>query len=619
MANEDPVATQLDLSDPFASSDSVRHARPLRYARYAHFAGPFRLECGGSLPEVTVAYETYGQLNGEGSNAVLICHALSGDSHVARHHPGDDPGWWDIMVGPGKPIDTNRYFVICPNVLGGCRGTTGPSSINPATGRPYGADFPVITVGDIVEVQKLLVDHLGIRRLLAVVGGSLGGHMVLEWARRFPDRLAGAVAIATSARLTSQALAFDIVGRNAIIRDPHYRNGQYYDGGPGPAVGLALARMLGHITYLSREAMMKKFDARRLEPHQIETLFEVRFNVGSYLAYQGERFVERFDANSYLRLTLAMDLFDLGETPQKVAAALAPSQCRWLVLSFTSDWLFPPFQSQELVQALVASGKPVSYCNVPSECGHDAFLLPQDLPVYGTLIEAFLDQLLAGDPSSGWQVPQSVEDEEERLGPSSIYRHHRLDYECILELIPPGASVLDLGCGTGGLLARLRRRGHRRLVGVELDPQAILACVRRGVDVIHMDINQGLGMFGDGQFDCVVLSQTLQAVTNVKRVLEELLRVGKMGIVSFPNLAYRRWREELAVEGRAPRMGAAEGFHWYDTPNVRFFSIRDFQELCAEMNICIEKQVALNTELDCVVSDDPNLNADVAVFVVRRA
>lgn len=617
LKHEDPA--QFDLSDPFASSDSWRHARPLRYAQYAQFKGPFELECGGSLPEITVAYETYGQLNPEGTNAILICHALSGDSHVARHHPEDDPGWWDIMVGPGKPIDTERYFVICPNVLGGCRGTTGPGSINPETGKPYGADFPVITVGDIVDVQKLLIDRLGIRRLLAVVGGSLGGHMVLEWARRYPDRLAGAVAIATSARLTSQALAFDIVGRNAIIRDPHYQNGQYYGNGPGPSVGLALARMLGHITYLSREAMMKKFDARRLQPHQIQTLFEVRFNVGSYLAYQGEKFVERFDANSYLRLTLAMDLFDLGDTREKLTEALRPSQCRWLILSFSSDWLFPPFQSQELVQALVAENKPVTYCNVPSECGHDAFLLPNDLPLYGTLIDAFLRRLLTEETNPEALLSEPVDVDDDRwLGPSSIYRHHRLDYDCILELIPPGASVLDLGCGSGGLLARLRQRGHQRLVGVELDPEAILTCARRGLDVIHMDINRGLGIFADEQFDCVVLSQTLQAVTNVKHVLAELLRVGKRGIVSFPNLAYRRWREELFFHGRAPQMGAAAGFHWYDTPNVRFFSIRDFEELCREMNIRIDQIVALNTELDTIVTEDPNLNADVAVFALSR-
>ncbi len=215
--------------DVFDSSDSVRHARPLKHAQSVTFREPFVLELGGQLPEVTVAFETYGQLNPRGDNAVLLCHALSGDSHVARHDADDDPGWWDIAVGPGKPIDTDRYFVICPNILGGCRGTTGPNSINPATGRHYATDFPIVTVGDIVEVQRRLVDHLGIRRLLAVIGGSLGGHMVLTWATRLADRVAGAVAIATSPRLTSQALAFDVVGRNAILRDPAYHKGRYYD------------------------------------------------------------------------------------------------------------------------------------------------------------------------------------------------------------------------------------------------------------------------------------------------------------------------------------------------------------------------------------------------------
>ena len=225
---------------------------------------------------------------------------------------------------PARRSTPERYFVICPNILGGCRGTTGPNSINPATGRPYGADFPVITVGDIVDVQKRLIDHLGIDRLLAVVGGSLGGHMVLDWATRFPERVAGAVAIATSARLTSQALAFDIVGRNAILRDPEYQSGQYYANGAGPTVGLALARMLGHITYLSREAMKEKFDARRLEPHDIRTQFETKFAVGSYLAYQGDRFVERFDANSYLTLTMAIDLFDLGGNARAAGRSPGP-------------------------------------------------------------------------------------------------------------------------------------------------------------------------------------------------------------------------------------------------------------------------------------------------------
>ena len=295
------------------SSDSVRSARPLRHAQYVTFDQPLNLALGGQLASVTVAYETYGQLNATKTNAILVCHALSGDSHVAQHDEQDDPGWWDIMVGAGKPIDTDRFFVICPNLLGGCRGTTGPGSTNPATGKPYGRDFPTITVGDMVEVQRRLLDHLGIGQLLAVVGGSLGGHQALTWATRFPERVQAVVPLATSARLTSQALAFDVVGRNAIRRDPYYHSGQYYAEKRTPEVGLAIARMIGHITYLSREAMRKKFDADRLHPRDVVTDFEKIFSVGSYLGHQGDRFVERFDANSYITLSMAMDLFDLGQ------------------------------------------------------------------------------------------------------------------------------------------------------------------------------------------------------------------------------------------------------------------------------------------------------------------
>ncbi|MCY3020508.1 MAG: homoserine O-acetyltransferase, partial [Planctomycetota bacterium] len=424
----------------FESSDSVRNARPLRCVQRLTIDEPLTLERGGVLPQVTVAYETYGRLSPQKDNAVLICHALSGDSHVARH-ADDDPGWWDVVVGPGKAIDTDRYFVICPNILGGCRGTTGPNTVNPVTGKPYGADFPMVTVADMVEVQKRLVDYLGISRLLAVVGGSLGGHQALAWATRYPDRVRGSIAIATSARLTSQALAFDVVGRYAIVRDPSFADGQYYGQGPGPVVGLALARMLGHITYLSREAMTEKFDTDRLRPRDVPTDFEKKFSVGSYLAYQGDKFVERFDANSYITLSMAMDLFDLGGTPGKVVAALAPSRCRWLVLSFTSDWLFPPFQSRELVDALLVSNKPVSYCNVKSACGHDAFLLEDELPVYGALLAGFLANL------NGQRTPETPNGTATTTDPTSIFHGDRLDYDLILQLIPPRASVLDLGCG----------------------------------------------------------------------------------------------------------------------------------------------------------------------------
>jgi homoserine O-acetyltransferase/O-succinyltransferase len=285
-------------SPAFDSSDAQRSQAPLRFAQSVTFAKPFRLELGQTLKSITVVYETYGQLSPARDNAILICHALSGDSHVARHCADDAPGWWDIVVGPGKVIDTNRYFVICANVLGGCRGTPGPARVDPATGRPLASDFPPVTTADTVDVQRMLLDHLGIETLLAVIGGSMGGHQAITWSIRYPRRVRGCVALATSSRLTSQALAFDVVGRNAILHDPHYHHGQYYDQPHGPAVGLALARMLAHITYLSREAMTAKFDPGRLQPRDVATAFEKRFSVGSYLAYQGDKFVERFDANS---------------------------------------------------------------------------------------------------------------------------------------------------------------------------------------------------------------------------------------------------------------------------------------------------------------------------------
>ena len=609
----------LTEPDSYQSSDSVRHARSLKHTQSVTFKEPLLLELGGGLPEVTVVYETYGHLSPRRDNAVLVCHALSGDSHVARHDESDDPGWWDILVGPGKAIDTDRYFVVCPNILGGCRGTTGPNSINPLTGKRYGTDFPIITVGDMVRAQKWLTDELDIDHLRAVVGGSLGGHMVLKWATRFPNSLAGAVALATSARLTSQAVAFDVVGRNAIVRDPAYQAGKYYESGGRPAVGLAIARMLGHITYLSREAMMQKFDEHRLNAREISTQFETKFSVGSYLAHQGDRFVERFDANSYLTLTMALDLFDLGTTRQELVETLSLSNCRWLLASFSSDWLFPPFQSRELVEALIDAGKPVSYCNIQSDCGHDAFLLPNDLNTYGKMIDAFLDNLGGQDKRYFFDASHEPAGDAATQSPTSIFHRKRIDYDSIVELIYPGASVLDLGCGSGGLLARLSRRGHRQIMGIELDEQRLLACVGRGLDVIHSDVNQGLAAFADRQFDYVVLSQTLQAVIDVERLLDEMLRVGRRAIVSFPNFAFHEYRQRLADEGRAPLLDQSDGFSWYDTPNVRFLSIADFVEFCHRRQIRIHEQISLDTQTGRKVEDNPNLNANVAIFVLSRA
>jgi len=594
----------------YESSDSVRSARPLRHAQSVTFEQALDLQLGGHLPKVTVAYETYGKLNAARDNGVLVCHAISGDSHVAKHDADDDPGWWDIMVGPGRPIDTGQLFVICPNLLGSCRGTTGPGSLNPITGKPYGRDFPTVTVADMVEVQARLLDHLGVRQLLAVVGGSLGGHQALTWAIRHPERVRGVVALATSARLTAQALAFDVVGRNAILRDPHFYGGQYYDMPHSPAVGLALARMIGHITYLSPEAMSEKFEADRLHPRDVAVEFEKRFSVGSYLGYQGAKFVERFDANSYVTLSLAMDLFDLGDEPKKLAETFKSSQGRWLVVSFSSDWLFPPSQSRDIVDALLANRAPVSYCNVQSGCGHDAFLLEDDFKTYGEMTRAFLGNL--GAPAAAPELEDSPH------APMSIFRQHRLDYDRIVELVPPGASVLDLGCGSGGLLARLRQGGSRRLVGVELDEKNILTCVGRGLDVIHADLNKGLRAFGEDEFDCVLLSRTLQAVFDVEGVLSEMLRVGCTCIVSIPNFSYQPLRRMLAEEGRAPKSGGVLHYEWYNTPNIRFFTIADFEDFCRSKNIRVHKRIALDTEAGAEVFEDPNRNADLAIFVISR-
>ena len=595
------------------SSDSARHARPLRHAQSVTLDQPLELELGGRLASVTVAYETYGQLNAVRSNAILLCHAISGDSHVARHDEQDDPGWWDILVGPGKPVDTNRFFVICPNLLGGCRGTTGPGSTDPATGKPYGRDFPTVTIGDMVEVQRRLVDHLGIGQLLAVVGGSLGGHQALTWAARFPERVQAVVPVATSPRLNSQALAFDVVGRNAIRRDPHYHGGQYYGEKHTPEVGLAIARMIGHITYLSQEAMTKKFDADRLRPRNVPTDFEKIFSVGSYLGLQGDRFVERFDANTYITLSMAMDLFDLGSTPEELAKTFRRAPCRWLVISFSSDWLFPPDQSREIVNALIASRIPVSYCNVQSACGHDAFLLPDDFPIYGEMIRAFLANL------DGEQPVPVARDDGKSQGPTSIFHQHRLDYDRIVELTPASASILDLGCGSGTLLARLKEQNHRHLVGVELDERKILTCVSRGLDVVQADLNKGLGAFADQEFDCVVLSQTLQTVYDVEGVLTEMLRVGRTCIVSIPNFGYHRLRQMLTEEGRAPKSGGVLHYEWYNTPNIRFFTLADFEDFCRQKQIRVHRRIALDTEAGAEVFDDPNLNADLAIFVISRS
>lgn len=363
--------------------------------RYFTFAEdePMYLDSGESLGPITLAYETYGRLNEDHSNAILIVHALSGDSHVAGFYSPDDlaPGWWDDCVGPGKAFDTDKYFVICSNTIGGCQGSTGPASIDPNTGQPYGLSFPVLTIGDIVRAQQSLIDHLGIDKLLAIAGGSMGGMQVLEWVVKYPDRVLTALPIATTPRHSPMLIAFSEVGRQAIYADPNWNHGDYY-GGPHPDAGLSVARMVGHITYLSETSMHDKFGRRLQTREQFGYDFETDFAIESYLRYKGSRFTERFDANSYLYITKAMDYFDLCNGNKSLAEAFAKcDKITYLVVSFTSDWLYPTYHSKELVKALTSVGADVTYCNLESSWGHDAFLL--EVETMTGLISQFLNRV----------------------------------------------------------------------------------------------------------------------------------------------------------------------------------------------------------------------------------
>jgi len=346
------------------------------------------LDNGATLAPVEVAYETYGELNPAKSNAILVLHAFSGDAHAAGISPeSGKPGWWDNMIGPGKAFDTNRYFVICTNVLGGCRGTTGPSSISPATGCPYAMTFPVITIADMVRLQKMLIDWLGIARLLTVSGGSMGGMQALEWAAAYPDRVVSAIPIASTSRHSAQQIAFNEVGRQAIMADPDWNGGNYY-GGPPPGRGLAVARMVGHITYMSDDSMREKFGRRLTGKENFSFGFDVDFEVESYLRYRGSQFVGRFDANSYLYITKAMDYFDLTYGRGSLAATLEHTKARFLLISFSSDWLYPSYQSQEMVRALRSRNCDVAYVELQSNYGHDSFLV--DVAEQTDLVRGFL-------------------------------------------------------------------------------------------------------------------------------------------------------------------------------------------------------------------------------------
>ncbi|MFZ4395470.1 MAG: homoserine O-acetyltransferase MetX [Kiritimatiellia bacterium] len=541
----------------------------------------FKLEKGGVLPAIQIAYECCGMLAPDKSNVIYVCHALTGDAHVAGIRPGETKpsGWWEKLIGPGRGIDTNFYHVICANLLGGCKGTTGPSSINPATGKPYGSQFPKITVGDIVTVQRLFLQQLGIERLAAVTGGSFGGMQTLEWAIRYPHAVDRTMVIASAPSLNSQALAFDILGRQAIVQDPDWQDGDYYDSGRFPGRGLAQARKLGHITYLSQQMMEDKFgrekrpewlladDAFHAESHRT---FRTYFQIESYLQHQGETFIGRFDANSYLHITHAMDEYDLAERFGSLEQAFQGVQARMLIVALSGDWLFTAEQSADMVKALLNERKRVTYCHLEAPAGHDAFLTHiQELQA---VIHAFL-------PWIGMRP--AVPERPERLERS------RAEYEAILDLVPPKCRVLDLGCGDGALLARLEEGRQTQGAGMEIAFDCVIRATDSGHDVLLEDIDDGLAIVPDNAFDIAVLSETLQVMRRPRFVLQQILRVAREAIITFPNFGYAPVRAQLLFSGRMPK-GDPLPFEWYDTPNIHLFTLNDFLDLCRVDNIVVK-------------------------------
>ncbi len=534
--------------------------------------GGLKLAYGGVLKEIEVQYEECGAPIRE-DNVVYICHALTGDAHVAGVKPGEEKpsGWWEGMVGPGRAIDTNRYHVICANVLGGCSGTTGPMSINPDTGKPYGSSFPQYNFDDAVDVFRMLLRQKGVKHLAALIGGSYGGLQVVNWMTRYPGDMDKVCLIATSANLNTQAIAFSVMSRNSITDDPKWNGGDYYlvGDGKGPKAGLAAARQLAHITYLSRELLQAKFqrglqqnfvEAPAAERAERDRLFKTYFQIESYLDYQAMKFVRRFDANSYLHITRSMDLSDPCDRYGSLDAAFARVTAKTLVCSYENDILFPAWQSKEIVASLTKAGRSVSYCHLESGTGHDSFLT--DIEHLSKIVGGFLSVR-----------PVRVMKWQERL------------YSKVVKMVKRGARVIDIGCGDGTLLDVLRKTRDVKGDGVEIDVERYEEAIADGHDIFWQDVDEeGLSLVPDRHYDIAIVSDTLQEVRNPRGLLREALRIADEAIVTFPNFAAYRIRLTLAFTGRLP-VSKQLPFQWYDTPNIHCITLKDFKSLCDKENI----------------------------------
>ncbi|MGI6216861.1 MAG: homoserine O-acetyltransferase MetX [Coriobacteriales bacterium] len=604
------------------------------------------LASGQILHEVNVFYETWGTLDDDRSNVVLVTHGLTANSHVADSYDNDefDEGWWNRIVGPGLPIDTERYYVICSNVLGGCEGTTGPSSINPETGKPYGMSFPVITIKDMVRVQKQLLEVLGIEKISTVIGPSMGGMQALMWAKKFPEMVGNCIAVATTWRTSAQSIAFNEVGRRAIIGDPNFNDGNYYDG-KRPSDGLATAKMIGHITYLCEDSMNRRF-GRELVGNKLDFTMDSAFQVEKYLEQQGYTFDDKSDANSYLYLTRAMDYFSLCHSNEAIVRRFHRSPVRMMLISYDTDWLFPTSQMRELLYALAEARVDVTFAELNSPFGHDSYLF--DGEKQGEYIKAFLkggkekllslgiretassvEKELAGKAEDSQATEDAVEAALSRKS-QGVFRlsqstrnsiNTRNDLVCVTSLVPEGSKVLDLGCEDGLLLDWLRMHKGCTPFGIDCEDDAVIATAKRGIPTIKHDLNWGLPMFLDDTFDVVILSLAFMQIKNQEELFKEMLRVGKKVIVTFPNYGFWRTRNFLMFKGKMPAI-SPRGYKWYNTPDIHHMTLLDFRTFVNENGGVIEHEDYLRRNPDGTlkkVGFSPNMRSDRVVALVARA
>ena len=565
---------------------------------------PFKLE-SGELSNLQVIYETYGAINSNGNNCILICHALTGDHHAAgTHESSEKPGWWNHLIGPGKPIDTERFLVVCSSCLGACGGTTGPTSQTPdSLNQTYGMDFPDFTIKDMINAQKALLDHLGVNQLEAVIGGSMGGMQALQWMVDFPDFINKALVIAATTRHSAQTIAFNEVGRRSIQGDPKWNDGKY-DWDNSPNTGLAVARMMAHITYLSDQGMEDKFG----RDQQNDQVNNFEFKVESYLDHQGNKFVERFDANTYIKLTKALDRFDLvGETG--LEATFKEVKAKVLVIAFTSDWLYTPEQNKEITKALLRLGKDASYLELDHKHGHDSFLINSS--DFLRTVRAFLMGMN--------QDEIEIQKSNPKGKPNTRYDVKKeADFKVIDDWVNPNESVLDLGCGRGILLEYLREEKQVFGLGVDHDLNKATSCVARGVPVCQDDISKVLSNLKENSFDWVVFSRMVEELDHPGEVILEALRVGKRVAVSFVNYAYWKNRFKFLHSGIRIRNDVYPD-PWETSEVKNYFSIRDFELFCKQVNMYEEKfsvgrKVFHRGDWMKTCSFVPNLRAGLAIY-----